>query len=129
MTTLPTAVPTWMAQGRCRETDPELFFPEAGVPQAEALRICHSCEVRTQCLNFALAHGERGVWGGTNDAQRRRILRDEQATPVTVMDPVKAQRDAAVHRLTAEGCSAAEIAKRLGCTPRTVTRARTQEAA
>lgn len=119
----------WQAYGRCRETDPEIFFPEAGVPQHEALRICRSCEVRTQCLEFALDNHERGVWGGTNDADRRRMRSNQHTAQVVPIDPVKAQRDATIRRLTAEGYSAAEIAERVGCTQRTVVRARTAVAA
>lgn len=119
----------WQAQGRCRETDPEIFFPEAGVPQLEALRICRGCEVRQQCLDYALERGERGVWGATNDADRRRLRRTEHIAQVVPIDPVKAQRDATIRRLTAEGYSAGEIAERLGCTKRTVVRARTAVAA
>lgn len=119
----------WQAQGRCRETDPEIFFPEAGVPQLEALRICRGCEVRTQCLDYALEHGERGVWGGTNDADRRRMRQTERTAQIVPLDPIKADRDATIRRLTEEGFSAAQIAKRVGCTPRTVTRARTAVAA
>jgi len=119
----------WQAYGRCRETDPEIFFPEAGVPQLEALRICRGCEVRPQCLEFALKNGERGVWGGTNDAERRRIFRAQQTVPTPFVDPVKAMRDATIRRLTEENYSAAEIAERVGCTKRTVVRARSAMAA
>lgn len=119
----------WQSHGRCRETDPEIFFPEAGVPQLEALRICRGCEVRQQCLDFALENGERGVWGGTNDADRRRLRRTEHTAHVMPLDPVKALRDATIRRLTDEGFSAAQIAERVGCTPRTVTRTRTADAA
>ncbi len=43
-----------------------------------AIDICRKCPVLTQCLEYALRHPESaayGIWGGTTDAQRRRILR------------------------------------------------------
>lgn len=65
--------PAWMSRGRCAEVDTDLFFPEKGASTAQAKRVCMSCEVRVQCLAWALEHGERfGVWGGLSYAQRRR---------------------------------------------------------
>ena len=34
------------------------------------------CTVRSECLEYALAHQiEHGVWGGASERERRRILR------------------------------------------------------
>lgn len=129
MTTLPSTGTNWQAYGLCRQVDPELFFPGTGEPTAEPVRICTGCTVRAQCLEWALKYNERGIWGGTTTAERRRILRDRQDAPATLVDPVKASRDQTIRRLTAEGHSAGEIAERLGCTKRTVVRARTAVAA
>jgi WhiB family redox-sensing transcriptional regulator len=63
-----------MAHGRCRETDPELWFPQKGDNSLQARRICQTCPVREQCLDWALRHNEIGVWGGTSEIARRRIL-------------------------------------------------------
>jgi WhiB family redox-sensing transcriptional regulator len=39
--------------------------------------VCARCDVREQCLEFALEHREvHGVWGGTSVHQRRDIRRD-----------------------------------------------------
>ncbi|HLK44943.1 MAG TPA: WhiB family transcriptional regulator [Acidimicrobiales bacterium] len=66
----------WMARGSCREVDPELFFPTSGRGVNEAKRVCASCEVVTQCLEYALAENiEHGIWGGKSERERRRILR------------------------------------------------------
>lgn len=129
MTTLPSTGTNWQTYGLCREVDADLFFPGTGEPHAEAVQICGNCTVREQCLEWALAYNERGIWGGTTTAERRRILRDRQDTPTRLVDPVKASRDLTIRRLTAEGYSAGEIAERLGCTKRTVVRARTAVAA
>jgi hypothetical protein len=129
LTARPATGTNWQADGLCRETDPDLFFPGKGEPTAEAKRVCLGCEVRTQCLEWALKNGERGIWGATTTAQRRRILRERQDGPDPAVDPVKASRDQTIRRLAAEGYSAAEIAERVGCTKRTVVRARAAVAA
>ena len=52
------------------------FFPEKGQPTRVAKRICAPCPVRTECLEYALAAGERwGVWGGLSERERRRLKR------------------------------------------------------
>lgn len=64
----------WMSRGLCAQTDPEAFFPEKGGSTREAKRICLSCEVRTECLEYALDNEERfGIWGGLSERERRRV--------------------------------------------------------
>lgn len=66
----------WVAHAACRDTDPAVFFPEPGGNEREAIRICQTCVVRFACLAYALEAGERsGVWGGTTQRHRRRLLR------------------------------------------------------
>lgn len=66
----------WVSYAACRDSDPYLFFPGANGDTSEALTICSSCAVREQCLDYALTVPERyGVWGGTTERERRRILR------------------------------------------------------
>lgn len=65
----------------CAETDPELFFPERGESSFEARNVCADCPLRQPCLEYALAHKEYGVWGGTSERQRQRLRRQRrQAT-------------------------------------------------
>jgi len=62
-----------MARALCAQTDPEAFFPEKGGSTRQAKIICRRCEVRQECLAYALAAGEQyGVWGGLSDRERRR---------------------------------------------------------
>lgn len=35
--------------------------------------ICPGCPIWEECLEFAMAHGERGPWGGTTERQRRAV--------------------------------------------------------
>ena len=50
---------SWQERALCAQTDPEAFFPEKGGSTREAKRVCMSCEVRSECLEYALAHDER----------------------------------------------------------------------
>lgn len=82
MTTEPIALfseteqPEWQELALCAETDPEAFYPEKGKPTAPAKRICLACEVRAECLEYALTHDERfGIWGGLSERERRALKR------------------------------------------------------
>ena len=64
----------WLGLALCAQTDPEAFFPEKGGSTREAKKVCLSCEVRVECLEFALAQDERfGIWGGLSERERRRL--------------------------------------------------------
>lgn len=66
----------WQERALCAQTDPEAFFPEKGGSTREAKRICAGCEVRAECLEYALAQDERfGIWGGLSERERRRLRR------------------------------------------------------
>lgn len=65
---------SWQDQALCAQTDPEAFFPEKGGSTREAKRVCGACEVRSECLEYALANDERfGIWGGLSERERRRL--------------------------------------------------------
>ena len=64
----------WQDKARCAEVDGDLFFPPRGGSSQGAKLICRGCEVRTECLEYALEHDMReGIWGGLSENQRRRI--------------------------------------------------------
>ena len=66
----------WQDRALCAQTDPEAFFPEKGGSTREAKRVCAKCEVRQDCLDYALEHDERfGIWGGLSERDRRRMRR------------------------------------------------------
>jgi WhiB family redox-sensing transcriptional regulator len=66
----------WQDRALCAETDPEAFFPEKGGSTRDAKRICAGCEVKQECLDYALANDERfGIWGGLSERERRRLKR------------------------------------------------------
>jgi WhiB family redox-sensing transcriptional regulator len=67
---------SWQERALCAQTDPEAFFPEKGGSTREAKKICTGCEVRSECLEYALAKDERfGIWGGLSERERRRLKR------------------------------------------------------
>ncbi len=73
----------WMADAKCKDMDPDIFFPNDGVGVQVAQRICAECSVRLQCLEYALAgHIDHGVWGGASERERRRILRRRRLASV-----------------------------------------------
>ena len=67
----------WQDRALCAQTDPEAFFPEKGGSTREAKKVCRSCEVRAECLEFALENDERfGIWGGMSERERRRLKKE-----------------------------------------------------
>ena len=66
----------WMDDAACRETDPDLFYPESAVANKDAKKVCQTCSVVTQCLEYALDHPEEwGIWGGTSQEERKVMRR------------------------------------------------------
>ena len=89
MTALDTRA-SWWSRAACSTADPELFFPISvsgpAVGQvARAKAVCASCQVRRQCLGYALGTTSiQGIWGGTTEAECRRLrqrLRTVRARP------------------------------------------------
>lgn len=67
----------WSIHAACRSHSPTTFYPQAeeAAEVAEAKAVCDGCDVRADCLGYALASRERhGVWGGFTPAERRRLL-------------------------------------------------------
>ena len=71
----------WRSRSACLDEDPELFFPIGNTGPAilqieEAKQVCRRCEVREQCLQWALEAGQdHGVWGGMSEDERRALKR------------------------------------------------------
>jgi WhiB family transcriptional regulator, redox-sensing transcriptional regulator len=107
----------WRLDAACRDTDPELFFPEPGqVPQAAAKQVCAGCGVRGPCLEAAL-HGPQarddhsGIFAGTTARQRvalrgrasyaqgSRFLQDRAAAEQALALANEVSIDRAAHQL------------------------------
>lgn len=72
----------WRHRAVCKDEDPELFFPlntdsGAGLAQLrEAQAVCKRCDVRGECLSWAMETGQdAGVWGGMSEEERRSLKR------------------------------------------------------
>jgi WhiB family redox-sensing transcriptional regulator len=74
---------TWQRKAACRGPESALFFaPTQPEPRAErdarearAKRICGACDVRAECLDYALRIKDpHGIWGGLNESERRSLL-------------------------------------------------------
>lgn len=84
----------FMEDGLCRQTDPDVFFPDPENQyrsSKEAKKICQRCPVREECLEYAVTakivsvHGYdlgyvTGVWGGTTNKQRAKIRTERGIT-------------------------------------------------
>lgn len=64
----------WIKRGSCVGAT-HLFFPgkSSSWKTAEAKRLCSTCPVRKQCLEYALKYSPTGVWGGTSGNDRSKI--------------------------------------------------------
>ena len=72
---------SWQDYANCRGADADLFFPERGASTRKAKAICNACEVREECLDFAITNGEKfGIWGGMSERERRRVRRQRTIT-------------------------------------------------
>ena len=80
----------WRDEAACLDHDTNLWFPDDLLDQdpdgpqkretprlyRQAKRICLSCPVREECLEYALDFPEPyGMWGGTTRPERLNILR------------------------------------------------------
>ena len=70
----------WRELARCRSYPAVLFFglddmespAERRIREEAAKRVCEECEVRTECLEYALATKEPyGIWGGLTEIERK----------------------------------------------------------
>lgn len=66
----------------CAEVDPERWYPTVGGSTRRAVKVCATCPLIDECLDYALHHedGLWGVWGGTSERQRRRLRAERGIT-------------------------------------------------
>lgn len=91
----------WRHRARCRDEDPELFFPvgtsgPALLQIAEAKSVCRRCPVVSECLTFALDSEAQfdvfGVWGGMTEDERDELLRRQRRNREGTADPAPGRR-------------------------------------
>jgi len=70
----------WRENAKCRDMDPDIFFPERGQSVDRAKAACEACVVREECCEFALRTNQKtGIWGGMSHRQRRAWRREQIA--------------------------------------------------
>jgi WhiB family redox-sensing transcriptional regulator len=60
---------------------PDAYYPEKGSNPDRwetmmALKLCQDCPVKQKCLEYALKHESKGIWGGMLAQQRKLIRRN-----------------------------------------------------
>lgn len=65
----------WVDEAACAQTDPEIFFPTKGGSVIPAKIVCLRCDVRAQCLEYAVTSPTvlDGIWGGTTPKERQQM--------------------------------------------------------
>lgn len=64
----------WGDKAACKSEETDLFFIPEFYPEAKA--VCARCEVREECLSYALrTNVQSGVWGGLETEERKRMRR------------------------------------------------------
>jgi WhiB family transcriptional regulator, redox-sensing transcriptional regulator len=66
--------PAWMGKAACKGEPSSAFFSPSGIVSKRAKALCDSCEVRVQCLAYAIATPDLvGTWAGTSQRGRRAL--------------------------------------------------------
>lgn len=70
---------TWKSLAACRNEDPFLFESRDRAGIEAAKKICATCTVRSDCLDFALQHpGIDMIFGGLTLFERKQVQRGER---------------------------------------------------
>ena len=76
----------WIERANCRlpEHAGVNFFPSRGESLRPAKTVCADCPVRQECLDYSLSqeYPMYGVWGGTSERERTRMLRNPPPRPI-----------------------------------------------
>jgi WhiB family redox-sensing transcriptional regulator len=82
---------SWWSRAACATADPDLFFPisVSGPAVRQVMRakaVCARCDIQRECLRYALDAGSiQGVWGGTTEVERGRLLRRNRTDRVPAL--------------------------------------------
>ena len=114
-------MPGFFSQAACKGAKPELFQSEHPSRIAAAKRVCASCPILSDCLNWAIDNFEEGVWGGTTSWERQSVSGIESNLDVDEL----AQRRAARSRLE-EDVAIRTLAEEFKVTERTIHRWKAQ---
>jgi WhiB family transcriptional regulator, redox-sensing transcriptional regulator len=75
----------WQNKAECQGEATDLFFMDMEdsqinhIKMREARAICDRCQVKKECLDFALVNNiDYGVWGGTSPYQRKEMRHEQR---------------------------------------------------
>lgn len=69
----------WREKRACAGMPTANFFPQTRGIAKKTIAVCDECPVKWDCLNYAVINGiEHGIWGGTTESQRIRVIRAYQ---------------------------------------------------
>jgi Transcription factor WhiB len=66
----------WVKRAACLD-HPELDWFSRTERMKNAVRaVCDRCDVRSECLTFAIENDELGIWAGLDQRERRQVKRE-----------------------------------------------------
>jgi WhiB family redox-sensing transcriptional regulator len=114
-------IPGFFNQAACTGVNPETFQSEHPSRIAAAKRVCASCPILSECLNWAVDNLEEGIWGGTTTRERQSLSGAESNLDFDEL----AERRAARSRLE-EDVAIRTLAEEFQVTERTIHRWKAQ---
>lgn len=80
--------PRFTGEEPCAQVGHEWFFTAGDGTSYKDLpavvAVCESCPMREPCLEYALNVNMRGIWGGTTEADRKRIRKARNIIPLPI---------------------------------------------
>jgi WhiB family redox-sensing transcriptional regulator len=125
MTTAAPLYPAFDGTQLCAQTDPEAFHPPASFQGNDAKRVCSGCDFLDECREYAVWYDLEGIWGGTTAGWRKKERVRRGLAPLSADRPGKTLSE---QIRESPGVPADDLAKQLGCNPRTIQRHRAKAA-
>lgn len=76
---------SWQKHKICSVNELSMFYSQIKQEIEAGRRFCQPCPVIEECFQYAIQHHEEGVWGGTDEKQRRRLFRRSLVLGVPVV--------------------------------------------
>lgn len=64
----------WQNQAKCKDIPPSIFYQFTKEKDRIAKRVCIGCPVIDECFLAATSNNEKGIWGGTDENERNRLV-------------------------------------------------------
>lgn len=74
----------WRNHAACKGEDSSIFYLEDGQRPSKKLRdMCANCQVRVECLHYAIKNNEQyGIWGGLGHRKRLEYAKENGIAPI-----------------------------------------------